>query len=119
MARRKRFISDWGPGMGIRVRGCSSQGGAVLLARGEKGPSLRRYGGRIGPALRGRDVGTFPRGCRVGTGWWFLSVCAMGVKLLHEGACGLCPAEDGAAAGVFRMRQVGFSCFSPLLLTGR
>lgn len=35
-------------------------GRAVLLARGEKRPSLRRCGAGIGPALRGRAVGTFP-----------------------------------------------------------
>lgn len=56
-------------------------GGLFSWRGGEKGPSLRRCWVGIGPALRGWDVGKFPGRCSVGTGGWFLRVCAM----LHEG----------------------------------
>lgn len=107
--------------MGIRVRGVLPRGfdlwaGLFSWRGGGKGRSLRRCGVGIGPALRGRNVGTFPGGCTVGTGWWFLRVCAVGMKLLHQGLVGCAQWEEGAAVGD---EDEGLSCFPALLLTDR
>ncbi|RLV97754.1 hypothetical protein DV515_00011406 [Chloebia gouldiae] len=70
---------------------------------------------------RERDVGTFFRGCRMGTGRWLLRICAVGMELLRDPrrGCGLCPARGGRRCCEFSVRQVGFSGFSALPLTDR
>lgn len=77
-------------------------GGLFSCREGKRGLSLRRCGAGIGPALRGRGVGTFP-----GDAEWEQGGVPEGLCSGDEGVVGCAQREEGAAAGEFRMRQMG------------